>query len=475
MKSPNHLLGGQVFTGLCCAMTNVNLFESPIYIGLTATMSLLPDIDLPKSIIGRTCRPISRWINRRYGHRTLTHSVPALMAITVAMAVLDHTLLQIGYLATIAFFAYLSHLIFDMMTLQGVPLLYPFTKNPFVIPGNPSFRIHTGDRRAETIVFCSFLLLAILLRPLFHHGFWTSYNRLFGTLEHLAREYRRSDNLLLVSYRIRKGSELLTGEGYCIEAEDTRAVLIENGRFRIIDTDEYVVEEVIPEPTDKRFFYHRESFTQISADSLNRLLADKLITEIEVHSDEPFVTHWRETPPNSWREAPPRAIFNQTQQQTFRQQFLETISFIQERDSLIAEPGGGIFVYDPNPRIPILRQRLASLRQENQLKARKWEEHRQYLRRLQDELAQTTNVIRREQLFDLLQEARKVKPPSIDYAKELELETEIRELQRDEILRNEERRLKAAEPAPDKQHGWGLTGWASWIEIKLSTDLLQNK
>lgn len=70
-----------------------------------------------------------------------------------------------------------------------------------------------------------------------------------------------------------------------------------------------------------------------------------------------------------------------------------------------------------------------------------------------------------------------MKPPTIDYAKELELdhafamlrqaETEIRELKRDEILRNEERRLKAAERAPEKQHGQGLTGWVNWIEIKL--------
>ena len=145
MKSPNHLLGGQVFTGLCCAVSEINVFESPTYIGLTAFISILPDIDLPKSVLGRLFHPISRWINRRYGHRTITHSVIALLAITAMVALLDHTMLHVGNLATITFFAYLSHLIFDMMTLQGVPLLYPFTKNPFVIPGNPSFRIHTGD------------------------------------------------------------------------------------------------------------------------------------------------------------------------------------------------------------------------------------------------------------------------------------------------------------------------------------------
>jgi hypothetical protein len=109
---------------------------------------------------------------------------------------------------------------------------------------------------------------------------------------------------------------------------------------------------------------------------------------------------------------------------------------------------------------------LASLRRENQVKTQEWEEHRQYLTQLQEQLAQAADVIRREQLFDLLQEARKVKPPTIDYAKELELETEIRELQRDEVLRNADRRLKLAEKAPEKAHREGLTGWLNWVELE---------
>lgn len=76
---------------------------------------------------------------------------------------------------------------------------------------------------------------------------------------------------------------------------------------------------------------------------------------------------------------------------------------------MIAEPAGGVFVYDPNPRIPILRQRS---KQENQLKTREWETDRRYLTRILNELAHTSDVIRREQLFDRLQEARKVKTPT---------------------------------------------------------------
>jgi inner membrane protein len=35
------------------------------------------------------------------------------------------------------YFSVLSHLIFDMVTLAGIPLFYPFYKNPCVLPANP--------------------------------------------------------------------------------------------------------------------------------------------------------------------------------------------------------------------------------------------------------------------------------------------------------------------------------------------------
>jgi inner membrane protein len=46
----------------------------------TTAGSLLPDIDLPTSAIGRPFFPIASWINpRKIGHRTLTHSLLGVM------------------------------------------------------------------------------------------------------------------------------------------------------------------------------------------------------------------------------------------------------------------------------------------------------------------------------------------------------------------------------------------------------------
>ena len=50
---------------------------------LAAVASLLPDIDLPPSTIGRLFWFLSVPLERRFGHRTLTHSLVAVVAVAV--------------------------------------------------------------------------------------------------------------------------------------------------------------------------------------------------------------------------------------------------------------------------------------------------------------------------------------------------------------------------------------------------------
>ena len=52
---------------------------------LAAVASLLPDIDLPPAKIGRLFWFVAVPLERRFGHRTLTHSALALLAV-VALA-----------------------------------------------------------------------------------------------------------------------------------------------------------------------------------------------------------------------------------------------------------------------------------------------------------------------------------------------------------------------------------------------------
>jgi micrococcal nuclease len=92
---------------------------SPGMLILCAIFSLLPDIDTATSHIGRLLPDVSVAIERRWGHRTLTHSFGAVLLV----ALLTLPLTGQWFLVL----AYLSHILLDMLIggNRGVALLWP--------------------------------------------------------------------------------------------------------------------------------------------------------------------------------------------------------------------------------------------------------------------------------------------------------------------------------------------------------------
>lgn len=88
--------------------------------------SLLPDIDHPKSVLGQRLRWIALPIARAFGHRGFTHS---LLAIAGGMALFQLDVPRSWPIPADALHAmiigYFSHLLADMLTPAGVPLLWP--------------------------------------------------------------------------------------------------------------------------------------------------------------------------------------------------------------------------------------------------------------------------------------------------------------------------------------------------------------
>jgi membrane-bound metal-dependent hydrolase YbcI (DUF457 family) len=83
-------------------------------------LALLPDIDTPKSLIGSLLKPISVPLERRFGHRTATHSVFA-VALVAGVAYL---LAPTSWMVLAG--AYASHLVLDLLIgVQGIILLWP--------------------------------------------------------------------------------------------------------------------------------------------------------------------------------------------------------------------------------------------------------------------------------------------------------------------------------------------------------------
>jgi inner membrane protein len=107
---------------------NFNIEAQPIYLIAGAVGALLPDIDEPKSYLGNKTKSTSFFINIFFGHRGITHSILALLILQPLLLLffmINNINLDILY-----FFnsGYLSHLLTDLFTKGGIPLLYPNEK-----------------------------------------------------------------------------------------------------------------------------------------------------------------------------------------------------------------------------------------------------------------------------------------------------------------------------------------------------------
>ena len=93
---------------------------APSCLGLALLGSLLPDIDHPKSWLGRRVRPVSSGIAAVLGHRGVTHS--AIAALACAWGLHGGAPKWIAAPLTVG---YLSHLAADLLTPRGLRLAWP--------------------------------------------------------------------------------------------------------------------------------------------------------------------------------------------------------------------------------------------------------------------------------------------------------------------------------------------------------------
>lgn len=288
MMSPTHIVGGYCITGTFAALAGENIFATKTNIACVLICSLLPDIDLPKSPISWFILPLSRFINRTWGHRTYTHTLWALL-IVIGFTWFMRDKFGFGLSPLICGIAFFSHLLLDMMTKSGVMLLYPFSQVVGVVPSNATYRFTTGEPKTEILVSSAFLAISVFMYPLTQDGFWTTVNRGFGVPRTLFSEFLKSQDLLSVAYTIQNGSIRDTGTGYLIacEREDFFHVW-RNGVFTHIDAQRQVVKSVVPEHSHKRFSFEDVTFINITADSLNKLLKDKIICTLNLSANQPF-------------------------------------------------------------------------------------------------------------------------------------------------------------------------------------------
>lgn len=173
MTAPTHI----TFGALCYFVTAAAM-QWPVTTGAVATAalgSLLPDIDLPTSAVGRPLFPIARAINEQLGHRTLTHSIVGILLLVLI-------LLPLFLLAPLIFWAlligYFSHLLIDTKNKAGIELLYPAKLRAWFFK-DERYRITVGSRE-ETILLAVLVVFTLAFFPVTIRGFTGTMHYLLG-------------------------------------------------------------------------------------------------------------------------------------------------------------------------------------------------------------------------------------------------------------------------------------------------------
>ena len=136
MRGKMHAALGLTFGAACgTAFFQDDITKGAIFLAACTLGSLIPDVDLPTSTIGKAFRPLSGAIYHVCGHRGFVHSLLCSVLITMLTGFTESYFYPAYGEAFMfgLFSGYLLHLLQDSCTPYGVQWLWPF-RHRFHIP-----------------------------------------------------------------------------------------------------------------------------------------------------------------------------------------------------------------------------------------------------------------------------------------------------------------------------------------------------
>jgi len=278
MRAATHLS----FSQLCYLLlvSSAGLTLSPLAAAGAAVASVLPDIDSGSTLVGRLCPPLTRHLETRFGHRTLTHSalaVGATVVLLLPLAFLERDL----YLCLIL--GYASHPVLDSMTVTGVQLFYPFSQLRCVFPMDVKhpqrYRVRSGGSTdtALAVSFAALCLPAYLVAR-------TGHEHLIRTVQKdvasAVREYRGFEHdrtgYARLEARHRFSGAWLSGTFEILGAPDAHTLLVLDSTGRMVSVGvreraEFVAQMIICQRGEPVSTWSREH------DLTGRVLGDLLV------------------------------------------------------------------------------------------------------------------------------------------------------------------------------------------------------
>ncbi|MGK7937575.1 MAG: metal-dependent hydrolase [Xenococcaceae cyanobacterium] len=173
----------------------------PLPLGLAVIGSQLPDLDTTESTIGKIFFPISSWIEDRFPHRSITHSLLATGAIAILSLLGGHFLLEQTFSLIALPLGHLLSCFSDTFTKQGVQLFYP---NPAwaISVSNPRRRLKTGGAGELWVLGISIALLCFGIYLANGGGITQKVSQNLGLRDGIVRIYNENASTNKVYARI---------------------------------------------------------------------------------------------------------------------------------------------------------------------------------------------------------------------------------------------------------------------------------
>ncbi len=210
MTTGTHILVGGVAYAVMASLRGWSV--GPVEVVGVIAGAVMPDADLPSSAVGRALGPVSRWIHRRFGHRTVLHSAWG-VGVVLLLAFWSEAIGRA--LAT----GYVSHLLADTLNPQGIRFLWP-ARVMFRFFRNPRYHMEVG-RRGEHVFLVMMVLALALYWPVGRMGFRRMMHRAMKDIASAVMDYQAIGERYETFLRVIEGTEVATG-------------LPVEGRFRVV-------------------------------------------------------------------------------------------------------------------------------------------------------------------------------------------------------------------------------------------------
>jgi inner membrane protein len=152
----------------------------PTIVSVGAIAGLLPDVDISKSPAGRVLFPIASFLEKRFPHRSCTHSIVASLVVGVVVYGLAYSSVISWQLAHAIEIGYTFGYLVDAITKSGIQLFFPANLR-CVVPGNRKLRLSTGSNWEYAVLVLVVAMLLLVLSVNTQGGIAFTFNEILAT------------------------------------------------------------------------------------------------------------------------------------------------------------------------------------------------------------------------------------------------------------------------------------------------------